>query len=68
MTMRVGRDGVLGGGKTSSPSSQTDTVKFDGVCREYLYKDGSLPFGERKTCLQVAFLMGHLSKVLLRYF
>ena len=26
-----------------------------------------LSLGERKTCLQVAFLMGNLSKVLLRY-
>ncbi len=31
---------------------------FSGVCRECLFKGGSLPFGERKTCSQVAFLIG----------
>ena len=41
--------------------------KFSGVCRECLSKGASLPLRERKTCLQVAFLIAPLSKVLLRY-
>ena len=35
-----------------------DNTKFSGVCRECLFKGGSLPFGERKTCSQDAFLIG----------
>ena len=58
MTMRVGRDGVIGGSKNIVTIVTDRHAKFSGVCRECLFKGDSLPFGERKTCLQVAFLIG----------
>ena len=44
--------------KTLSPSSHFDTDEsLDGV-QGVLFKEHSLPLRERKTCWQVAFLMG----------
>ena len=69
--MRDGRDDTIGygGGVKNTVTVVTDRHgAFGGECRESLRKGCSLPLGERKTCLQVAFLMASLSKVLLRYF
>ena len=44
--------------QSSFSVGSNNSEKFSGVCRECLFKGSSLPFGERKTCSQVAFLMG----------
>ena len=67
VTMCDGCVAVLGGGKI------TVTIDADrhseSFCRVQVafFKKPLLPLGERKTCLQVAFLIAPLSKVLLRY-
>ena len=59
VTMCDGCVAVLGGSKIAvTIDADRHAIKFSGVCRECLFKGGSLPLGERKTCLQVAFLMG----------
>ena len=58
VTMRDGRVGVLGDTQNIVTIVTDRHGKFSGVCRECLFKGSSLPLGERKTCLQVAFLMG----------
>ena len=66
MTICDGVTMILGAGAVSkipSPSSQ----KFRRGCKGVLFKGQPLPLGERKTCLQVAFLLAKLTKVLLRY-
>ncbi len=47
-----------GGGVKNIVTIDTDRHgSLGGECRECLFKGGFLPFGERKTCLQVALLM-----------
>lgn len=58
VTMRDGRVGVLGDTQNIVTIVTDRHGKFSGVCRECLFKGSSLPLGERKTCLQVAFLIG----------
>ena len=71
MTNGVKGDNVLRAEAVSqrlSPSSHIDTDEsFCGVQGAF-FKKPPLPLGERKTCLQVAFLLAQLTKVLLRYF
>ena len=50
--MRVGRDGVIGGSKNIVTIVTDRHAKFSGVCRERLFKGGSLPLGEPTTSLQ----------------
>ena len=60
VTMCDGRVDVFGsGGRCQKHRHHRHGLsrKFRGECRECLFKDGFLPFGERKTCLQVALLM-----------
>ena len=47
--MRVGRDGVIGGSKDIVTIVTDRHAKFSGVCRERLFKGGSLPLGERNS-------------------
>ena len=63
--MRDGRDDIIGygGGVKNTVTVVTDRHgAFGGECRESLCKGCSLPFGERKTCLQVAFLTAFCQK------
>ena len=53
--------------KTLSPPSRFVTQQSFCRVQEAFFKKPHLPLGERKTCLQVAFLIAPLSKVLLRY-
>ena len=66
-TMCDGCVAVLGGGKIAvTIDADRHGESLDGV-QGVLFKGQSLALGERKTCLQVAFLIAPLSKVLLRY-
>ena len=58
---------VLGGGKITV-TIDTDR-HIESFCRVQVafFKKPLLPLRERKTCLQIAFLIAPLSKVLLRY-
>ena len=71
MTVCDGRDGVLGSGcgirNTVTIDAHRHGQSFCGVQGAFSKKP-PLPLGERKTCLQVAFLLAELTKVLLRYF
>ena len=71
MTVCDGRDGVLGSGcgirNTVTIDAHRHGQSFCGVQGAF-YKKLPLPLGERKTCLQVAFLLAQPTKVLLRYF
>lgn len=58
VTMCDGCVAVLGGGKIAvTIDADRHGESLDGV-QGVLFKGQSLPLGERKTCLQVAFLMG----------
>lgn len=58
VTMCDGCVAVLGGGKIAvTIDADRHGESLDGV-QGVLFKGQSLPLGERKTCLQVAFLIG----------
>ena len=65
--MRDGRVGLCGGTyNTVATVTDRHAIKFPlGAGRPF--QRAALLLEERKTCLQVAFLMALLSKVLLRY-
>ena len=55
------------GGENYSYASDYQIITKLGGVQGAFFKKQSLPLEERKTCLQVAFLIALLSKVLLRY-